>query len=109
MFGPLGISSLCRFEIRLYTAKDHEKMRRVAISTDTTSLQQQLEEKDKEIRKKDKEIREKDKEMREKDKEMQEKDKEMRKMKEEKDKEITELKRKCERETRDESEGKPKV
>ena len=61
----LAYADLKEYKIILSTAKDHEKMRRVAILTDTTSLQQKLEEKDKALREKDKAIRERDKEIRE--------------------------------------------
>ena len=55
----LAYADLKEYKILLSTAKDHEKMRRVvAISTDTTSLQQKLEEKDKVLWEKDKVIRE---------------------------------------------------
>ena len=39
----LAFADLKQYKIVLSTAKDHEKMRRVEISTDTTSWQQQLE------------------------------------------------------------------
>ena len=114
----LAFADLKQYKIILSTAKDHEKMRRVEISTDTTSWQQQLEEKNKQLQEamqeKDKAMQEKDKAIQEKDKAMQEKDKAMQEAMQEamqvqeamqeKDKQIRQLKRKSESES--ELEGK---
>ena len=128
----LAFADLKQYKIILSTAKDHEKMRRVEISTDTTSWQQQLEEKNKQLQEamqeKHKAMQEKHKAMQEKHKAMQEKHKAMQEMQEkdkamqekdkamqeammqvqeamqEKDKQIRELKRKSESES--ELEGK---
>ena len=100
----LAFADLKQYKIILSTAKDHEKMRRVEISTDTTSWQQQLEEKNKQLQEKDKAMQEamqeKDKAMQEKDKAMQEKDKAMQEAMQEKDKQIRQLKRKSESESK---------
>ena len=91
----LAFADLKQYKIVLSTAKDHEKMRRVEISTDTTSWQQQLEQSNKQLQEAMQLIQEKDKVIQENDR-----------VQEAMQEQIRQLKRKSESESESELEGK---